>query len=104
VINEPREYQVYTIRPAEPMLGIVTTCLLCFPYLSDSLKFFPRSTAHDVVLGVVLAVVWGTIFYWDDLGTKLPRVRWAIEKALEISVILATLAIYAVAIYFIVTD
>ena len=66
-------------RPINPRPGVVCTLILIYPYVSNSWKSFPRSTGHDIVVGILLTLLWGTIFYWDTIGTKWPLLRLGIE-------------------------
>lgn len=91
-----------TVRPIDPRPGLFLTCVICYPYLSDSMQTVPRSTAHDVALAAVLTLVWGTVFFWEMLARKLPAVRSAIEIMLGLTIIGGTAALYGTAIYFIV--
>jgi hypothetical protein len=71
------------------------------PYLSNSLKSFPRSIDHDVVLAAVLTLIWGKIFFWDTIGRKWPKVRVAIEALLGLMVLSGMAALYGTVVYLI---
>jgi hypothetical protein len=81
--------------------GIAITLILSYPYVSDSLKSLPRSTDHDVVLAAVLALLWGTIFFWDTIGRKWPKVRRAIKALLGLMVLSGMAALYGTIVYLI---
>jgi len=88
-------------RTINPRPGIAITFILTYPYLSNSLKSFARTTGHDVVLAAVLTLVWGTIFFWDVIGRKWPRVRIAIEALLGLLVLSGMAALYGTTVYLI---
>jgi hypothetical protein len=80
------------------------TCALCYPYLSDSMTSFPRNTAHDVVLAIVLSAVWGAAFFWDALGRWLPIVHFVIRFLFALLIVGGTAALYGTALYFMFTQ
>ena len=80
------------------------TCALCYPYLSDSMQSFPRSTAHDLVLAAILSVAWGAAFFWDALGSWLPLVHTAIRLVFALMIVGGTAALYGTALYFMFTQ
>ncbi len=47
------------------MPGVAFTLILSYTYRSNSVKSFPRSSGHDIVLAALLTVLWGMIFFWD---------------------------------------
>ena len=61
------------------MPGVVFTLMLSFPYVSNSMKSFPRSTGHDAVLAVVLTLLWGTSYFWGPIGRKWPGFKFSVE-------------------------
>lgn len=81
--------------------GVAFTLILSYPYLSNSLKSFPRSTGHDIVLAALLTLLWGTIFFWDVIGRKWPTVRLALEALLGLIVISGMAALYGTIFYLI---
>jgi len=87
--------------PINPRPGIAITLILSYPYLSNSLKSFHRSTDHDVVLAAALTLLWGTIFFWHTIGRKWPRVRLAIESLLGLMILSGMAALYRTVIYLI---
>ncbi len=91
----------YPDRTINPRPGIAITLILSYPYLSHSLKSFPRSTDQDVVLAAVLALLWGTIFFWDTIARKWPKVRLAIEAFLGLMVLSGMAALYGTIVYLI---
>ncbi len=91
----------YPARTINPRPGIAITFIVTYPYLSNSLKSFPRSPDHDVVLAAVLTLVWGTIFFWDTIGRRWPRVRLAIEALLGLVFLSGMAALYGTIVYLI---
>ena len=63
--SNARRRNPYAARQINPKPGVFFTLILSYPYVSNSLKSFPRSTGHDFVLAVLLTLLWGTIFFWD---------------------------------------
>jgi len=99
-VAPPRRRNAPSARPIDPRLGLFLTCALCYPYLSDSMQSFPRSTTHDVVLSALLSVVWGACFFWDALGKWLPVVHTAIRLVFALMIIGGTASLYGIALYF----
>lgn len=102
-VAPPRRRNAPSARPIDPMPGLWLTSLLSWPYLSDRLASFPRSTGHDVVFGTVVALIWGTAFVWDALGRKLPLLRTLIRLAIALAVWSAVAALYGTIIYLLIT-
>jgi hypothetical protein len=84
----------------DPRPGLLLTCVLCYPYLSDSMQSFPRSTAHDLALAVILSVVWGAAFFWEALGKWLPIVHTIVRLMFALSIAGGTAVLYGTALYF----
>ena len=82
------------IRTLNPMPGLWAMALLCLPYLSNSIRTFPRTTGHDHALAVIAIAIWGLVFSWDMIERRWPKVRLAIEAMLGLIVLtgLATLS------------
>ena len=91
-------------RTIDPRPGLFLTWACCYPYLSDSVQSFPRSTAHDLVLAAALTLVWGTAFFWDALGKWLPVVHTAIRLMFALLIVGGTAALYGTALYFMITQ
>jgi hypothetical protein len=97
----PHRRTASAARPIDPRPGLFLTCVLCYPYLSNSMQSFPRSTVHDVALGAILTVVWGVIFFWDALGGWLPLVHTIIRLTFALLIVGGTATLYGIALYFI---
>ncbi len=86
------------------MPGLWLTSVLSWPYLSDRLTSFPRSTGHDVVFGSIVALIWGTAFFWDGLGRTLPLIQALIRLGIALTVWAAIAALYGTIIYQLVIN
>lgn len=86
-------------RPINPRPGLFFTLILIYPYVSNSWKSFPRSAEHDIVLGVLLTLLWGTIFYWDTIGTKWPLLRLGIEVVLALLILAVPATLFGTIYY-----
>lgn len=85
------------------MPGLWVTSVLSWPYLSDRMAAFPRSTGHDVVFGSIVALIWGTAFFWDRLGRTLPLLHMLIRLAIALTLWSAVAALYGTIIYLLLT-
>jgi hypothetical protein len=80
--------------PSDPTAGLLVTCLASAPYLADALKSFPRSLGHDIVLGIVLTLIWGTYFCWEVIRKHLPAVHHAVRAFLTLLTASAIVGLY----------
>lgn len=62
-------------------------------------KSFTRSTDHDVVLAAVFTLLLGTIFFWDTIGRKWPRIQLAIESSLGLIFLSGMAALHGTIVY-----
>ncbi len=85
------------------MPGLWLTSLLSWPYLSDRMASFPRSTMHDVVFGSIIALIWVTAFFWNPLGRTLPLLQTLIRLAIALTVWSAVAALYGTIVYLLIT-
>jgi hypothetical protein len=81
----------------------VVTVLFSFPYLANGLRFFPRSGLHDLVLAAVLAILWGTYFFWEKITRTYPAVRSVVRLAFGLSFLAGMAALYGAIYYLIFT-
>ncbi len=86
------------------MPGLWLTSLLSWPYLSDRMASFPRSTGHDVVFGSIIALIWGTAFFWDRLGRTLPLFQTLIRLAIALAIWSAVAALYGTIAYLLIAS
>ena len=84
----------YRPRPTNYYPGVILTVFLCYPYISNRLKSFPRTQEHDIVLAALLLLVWAIIFYWNALGRIFPRLRLLIEWTLGLAIIAGFVGLY----------
>lgn len=91
----------YLCRTLDPRPGLFLTLVACGPYLSGSLEWFSRSAGHDVVLGAVLAFVWGSVFFWDGINRKWPPVTTAIRFIAGLSVLGFIVSLYVLILWLI---
>lgn len=91
-------------RTIDPRPGLFLTWACSYPYLSDSMQSFTRSTAHDLVLAAILSAAWGAAFFWDALRRWLPLVHTAIRLVFGLLIVGGTAALYGTALYFMFTQ
>jgi hypothetical protein len=90
-------------REIDPTLGMFLTVSFALPYLSGHMHWFPRSTVHDAVLAAILAVCWGTAYYWVEIGIHYPRLRNVIVITGRLTGMASIAALYATCYYLIFT-
>ena len=94
----------YAARQINPKPGVVFTLILSYPYVSNSMKSFPRSSAHDVMLAVALTLLWGTIYFWDPIGRKWPKFRFSVEVLFGLIALSGMATLYGTIIYLILKN
>ena len=50
-------------------------------------------------MGVLLTLLWGTIFYWDTIGTKWPLLRLGIEVVLALLILAVPMTLFGTIYY-----
>lgn len=99
--QRPRSAPAHTIDPGP---GLWLTLVLSYPYLSDRLTSFPRTSGHDVVFGLIIGFIWGSVFLWDAMGKWLPFVQSLIKLVCVLLVVGGTASLYGIALYFMFTQ
>ena len=83
--------------------GLWLTLVLSYPYLSDRLTSYPRSSSHDIAYGLIIAFVWGSTFFWDGMGQALPLLQTLIRLVIALAAWGAVATLYGTIVYLLFT-